>query len=242
LTSTVPTADRPAADRVSEHYRGAGGRGYASAQYAAASVGAALFLRLLGRHLRGADTVVDFGCGSGALLERIDAPNRVGVEVNDAIRPQASRSGARVVARPEEVETESVDALTSNHVLEHTLQPFLELREMHRMLRPGGRLLLCLPLDDWRTHRRPRVPDPDNHLYAWTPRLLRNLLTEAGFEVVSTRVVPYGFPGRFTVPLARALPPRLFDALAVLTAFAIRRRQLVAVAVRPQRGRSTNST
>lgn len=224
--------DAPAPDRVSEHYRGGRGQHYTRSQYAAADVAASLFMTLFAPHLEGADSVVDFGCGSGALLARIDAPSKVGVEVNETVRPIAQSAGLRVVARPDEIEPGSADVVTSNHVLEHTLQPYVELQAMREMLRPGGSLLLCLPVDDWRVQRRPTLPERDNHLYTWTPRLLRNLLVEAGFEVRSTRVVPYGLPGRLTVPLARRLPRRLFDAIALLTAVALRRRQLIAVATR----------
>jgi SAM-dependent methyltransferase len=201
-------------------------------QHASADIAASLFVTLFAPHLKGAGSVVDFGCGSGALLARIDAPTKIGVEVNDAIRPVAQSAGLRVVASADEVEPCSADVVTSNHVLEHTLQPYLELQAMREMLRPGGTLLLCLPIDDWRVQRRPSLPERDNHLYTWTPRLLRNLLVEAGFDVRSTRVVPYGLPGRLTVPLARRLPRRLFDAVALLTAVALRRRQLIAVATR----------
>jgi 2-polyprenyl-3-methyl-5-hydroxy-6-metoxy-1,4-benzoquinol methylase len=196
-------------------------------------VNAELGARLFQPHIDPSHAVVDFGCGTGGLMSKLEAASKLGVEVNDASRERAEGAGHRVVGSPEEVAPESADVVVSNHVLEHTLQPYVELRAIRAMLRPGGTLLLCVPIDDWRVQRRPVPADADNHLYAWTPRLLRNLLAEAGFAVQSIRIVTYGFPGRLTGPLARVLPHGLFDAVAVATAVLLRRRQLMAVATRP---------
>jgi hypothetical protein len=114
--------------------------------------------------------------------------------------------------------------------LEHTLCPFDELGRLREALKAGGRLVLWLPMDDWRTQRRLDRQDPNHHLYAWTPLLLRNLLVEAGFEVRECRVVTHAWP-RFTRLFAR-LPRPLFDLLARLWAVLLRRRQLAAVATR----------
>jgi hypothetical protein len=51
-------------------------------------------------------------------------------------------------------------------------------------LRLTGKLILMLPLDDWRAasqQGRYRDGNQHNHLYAWTPQILGNLLVEAGF-------------------------------------------------------------
>jgi hypothetical protein len=89
--------------------------------------------------------------------------------------------------------------------------------------------VLWLPLDDWRAQRRLR-PDPNHHLYTWTPLLLANLLEEAGFTVEECRVVTHAWPP-FTATLAR-LPRPIFDLIARFWAIVRRRRQLTAIARR----------
>jgi SAM-dependent methyltransferase len=223
----------PEAPRVSGHYHGDRGAAYWRAYAATWDAVGGSYARLFAPYVNPTDALVDFGCGTGDLLALLEARSKVGVEVSDVSRARAAGRGLSVVPRSEDLERDSADVVVSNHALEHTLQPYLELRALHRVLRPGGTLVLCLPIDDWRVQRRPRTPDRDNHLYGWTPRLLNNLLVEAGFSVRETRVVTRGHPGRLTPALGRLLPPPLFEAMAFGTAIVLRRRQMIAVATTP---------
>jgi SAM-dependent methyltransferase len=131
-----------------------------------------------------------------------------------------------------ELANQVADVVISYHALEHTLAPYDELAELWRVLKPHGKLVLWLPIDDWRVQRE-LIDDPDHHLYTWSPQLLRNLLEEAGFVVYECRVVTHAWPPRYYNQLYRALPRWAFNALAWALAVALRRRQLMAVAGRP---------
>ena len=215
---------------VGRHYIGARGATYLDYQRRFGELGAELNRWKFAPHLRESDAVVDFGCGIGALLERLPAASRCGVEVNEQAAQEARRRGLLVVASAKELESQSADVVISNHALEHTLAPLGELNELHRILRPGGKLVIWLPIDDWRAQRRPAA-NPDHHLYTWTPLLLANLLEEAGFEVEESRVVTHAWPP-FTSFLAR-LPRPLFELMARFWAVVRRRRQAMAVARKP---------
>ena len=223
-----PTESR--ADRVGSHYRGDAATDYLAYQGRIGALGAELNRWKFEPHLRPDDAVVDFGCGTGALLERLDVASKTGVEVSEPARRQAQARGLTVVASTGELADASADVAISNHALEHTLAPLDELRELRRVLRPGGRLVLWLPLDDWRAQRRPLAGDPDHHLYAWTPKLLANLLAEAGFEVASCTVVTRAWPPR--AHRLTWLPRPVFDALGAAWSVLRKRRQLAAVAYR----------
>jgi SAM-dependent methyltransferase len=213
--------------RVGRHYGGERGAKYLDYQRGYGKLGAELNLFKFEGRVSRDDDVVDFGCGIGALLERLEAASKVGVEVSEPAREEARARGLRVVASTRELEDERADVVISNHALEHTLAPLDELCDLRRVLRPGGKLVLWLPVDDWRTQRRPR-PDPNHHLYTWTPLLLANLLEEAGFTVEECRVVTHAWPP-FTAFFAR-LPRSLFDLVARFWSVARRRRQVMAVA------------
>ena len=218
-------------ESVGRHYRGELGEEYFDWQGSGADLNAAIESTKFAPHVSVTDTVVDFGCGAGALLAALAIGQRVGVEPNPPARRAGEARGVRVVASTGELEDAMADVVISNHALEHTLAPLSELRELRRILKPGGRLVLWVPLDDWRTQRQPRE-DVNHHLYTWTPLLLHNLLDEAGFEVNECRVVTHAWP-RFHQPLFRRLPRPAFDVLARIWAVLRRRRQVVALAERP---------
>ena len=215
---------------ASAHYEGASGEVYYRAQEHNAEVRAAVFGDAIARHITPDMSVIEFGCAAGRVLERIQAAEKIGVEVNPHSRSAAQARGLHVVERLAELPDESADLVYSSHVLEHTLSPLDELREMRRVLRPGGTLVLILPVDDWRAQRDWAVPNFDHHLYTWTPQLIANLLHEAGFEPQKSVIVNRAFPGRFVAAAWRRLPRPVFDALQRVFPYLLRRRDLEAIA------------
>ena len=216
--------------RVSSHYDGSRAEEYFAYQRGIGELGAGLNLFKFEPHVRRDDAIVDFGCGGGGLLERLEAASKTGVEVSEPARARARARGLDVVTSLSELDPGSTDVAISNHALEHALSPLEELHALRRVLRPGGKLVLWLPIDDWRS-QRVVGPDPNHHLYTWTPLLLSNLLAEAGFEVAECRIVTHAWPP-YTAHLAR-LPRPVFDLLARIWAVLRRRRQLAAVALVP---------
>jgi SAM-dependent methyltransferase len=191
---------------------------------------ARVYAPVIAVHVDRDDHVVDFGCGGGHLLTALDVRSRTGIEVNPSAAAYARARGIRVVAKTLELDDGIADVVVSTHALEHVRDPYQELCRLRRVLRPGGKLVLWLPIDDWRA--RDRGADPHRHLFTWTPRLLRNLLVEAGFSVESCQVLTHVIPPRHYRLLHRLLPKRTFDLVCWLTAVLLRRRQLIGVALR----------
>jgi SAM-dependent methyltransferase len=83
------------------------------------------------------------------------------------------------------------DVIQVNNVLEHVLDPVGLLREIHRILKPQGRLLLnipngandVLPLEAfWRAEHLP-AHSKDGHLFFIPAAALRNLFKQTGFFI-----------------------------------------------------------
>jgi SAM-dependent methyltransferase len=71
----------------------------------------------------------------------------------------------------------SLDSILCTEVLEHVPAPLAVWREFHRVLRPGGKVLLATPMY-WPGHEEP------HDFYRYTEYGLRRLAKDSGFEVI----------------------------------------------------------
>ena len=216
---------------VSDHYLGDAGVRYVEHhQSDPYSAGHQLNLEYFMPYLQPTDTVLDFGCGTGGMLHLLSEQvrNAEGLEVNPHAAESARTLGLTVYSSLSELPQGPVyDAVVSNHVLEHVRDASTTLERVRGSVKPGGLLLLKLPLEDWRARdqRRWFKDDIDHHLQTWTPRLIGNVLFEAGYEVEEARVVTSAWHPKL-FPLARlGLGKLAFWAVAVLK----KRRQLFVV-------------
>jgi len=190
--------------------------------------------RLFSEYIASEDRVLDFGCGNAGLLFFLQESCKeiAGLEINPASLSKARELGIknRLFTSYEELPNNYFTIAYSNHVLEHVLDPLFTLRTIHETLQQGGKLILILPIDDYRDkHQRTWVQggDLDGHLYTWTPRLITNLLAESEFEVLAADVLATAWTPKL-FPLYRL--PILGGFFRYLTAVLLKRRQLRVVA------------
>lgn len=146
--------------------------------------------------------LLDVGCGSGEFVERMAKLgwNAEGIDFDpEAIHNGASR-GLRVSVGSlvEQHYCDSCfDAVCLNHSLEHMPEPLETLRQVRRILKPGGRMTLTVPNADSLGHRIFGSNwihlDPPRHLYLFGPRSLRHMAIAAG--LASARVDTIGRMG-----------------------------------------------
>jgi SAM-dependent methyltransferase len=215
---------------LSEHYQGEPGREYFRFQNQGGSQRGHINARKFSAYVQPEHTTLDFGCGNGSLLSHLSCRRRIGVEINPAAREAAQALGIEVHATLAEIPDHCIDVAISNHALEHVRCPFDELRTLHDKLKPTGLLVLCLPIDDWRTQKHASSTDSNHHLYSWTPLLLGNLLAEAGYAVERAWVYTHAWPPSHWQELDARLPVWLFDLVCRYTAWHDKRRQVMAVA------------
>ena len=86
------------------------------------------------------------------------------------------------------------------HTLEHVVSPWDVLMEMRRLLRNGGRLIVCVPFEIQHSYRHFDPANLHQHVYSWNPQSLGMLLTKAGFQLDELGVRRFGYD-RFTARL-----------------------------------------
>jgi SAM-dependent methyltransferase len=214
--------------RVARPYVGPQGADYFALQVGAGDALASTMARTYQPRIDRSATVLDFGCGGGSLLSRLVCGRRLGVEPLAESRALASSRGLEVSPSLDEIPDACVDVAISHHALEHCAYPFTELMQLHRVLKPRGKLVVMVPIEDWRVERRANEHDINHHLFAWTPLLMGNLLIAVGFTNVVCNVVSEAWDPRFV-----RLPWGLFRLISRLEAAILKRRQLLATATRP---------
>ncbi len=154
------------------------------------------FTRLLDRleQIRSRGRLADIGCYTGVFLElaRQRGWETLGVEPSEWAARKAEEKGLTVVNKPlrhAALPADSFDVVTLWDVIEHLHDPLGTLREIRRVLRPGGLLALSTMNagslfakalgSSWPWYMR-------MHLYYFTRGTISEMLKAAGFDLVST--------------------------------------------------------
>lgn len=131
-------------------------------------------------YAQGADRVLDIGCGPAPYRSWVPG-KYIGLDISDEPYAAGMPRSVDIVGLGTELplKDEGVDLVFSKSAFFLIPHPSRSLREMHRVLKPGGRVLLI----DYnrRTQRslqrRERVARP-----CWTQWQLRELVQQAGFR------------------------------------------------------------
>ena len=152
-------------------------------------------------HIRETDVVFEYGVGSGWNLAALKCARRIGFDVSDFLAPTVREHGIEFITNSGEVKDGSVDVAICHHTLEHVESPLAVLRELRRMLRTDGTLLLFVPYENESRYLAHDPAEPNHHLYSWNAQTLGNLVDEAGFTLSKVTVERFRFD-RFAANLA----------------------------------------
>jgi SAM-dependent methyltransferase len=132
----------------------------------------------LGPQLEG--SVLDVGCGSGPYRELLGCQSYLGMDIDSATTRERAFADVFYDGKQFPLESDRFQGVLCTQVLEHVFRPDEFLREIHRVMAPGGRLLLTVPFV-WDEHEQPWD-------YArYSSFGLRHLLQTHGFKVMEER-------------------------------------------------------
>jgi len=151
-------------------------------------------------------SILDLGCGEGITLEKIlrQFPGRNILGIDASVEKMRICKDHQLPARQGsayalDLEDQTWDCCLFLEVVEHLLEPQNALREIHRVLRKGGLLLVIFP-HDW-LFKAARLAflkfkeafSPSGHVKQWTPEEMGKTLEEVGFTLEEKICLPFGF-------------------------------------------------
>jgi len=128
--------------------------------------------------------ILDVGCGTGGNLEMLAKFGAAeGVDVSDDALEFCQSKGLTVhrgLAEALPFAAESFDVVTALDVVEHLDDDVAGLKEMHRVLKTGGKTLIFVPAFMWLWGVQ---DDVSNHRIRYTKKQIVERLERAGFEI-----------------------------------------------------------
>ena len=91
--------------------------------------------------------ILDIGAGTGEFLSvaKNDGWQTIGVEPSDKAKAIAKSKGVSFVEQTSELENQSFDVISMWHVLEHVPDLDKQIKELKRLLKPTGTLIIAVP-------------------------------------------------------------------------------------------------
>ncbi len=157
-------------------------------------------------YIREEKDILDLGCGEGITLGKIlrQFPGRNVLGIDPSVEKVGICKDQQLPALQGsayalDLEEQTLDCCLFLEVIEHLLEPQKALREIHRVLRKGGLLLVIFP-HDW-LFKVARLTflkfkeafAPSGHVKHWTPSEMEKILEAVGFKVEERICLPFGF-------------------------------------------------
>ena len=142
-------------------------------------------------------SILDIGAGTGDFLSVVkeNGWSIVGVEPSEKAKAIAKFKGVSFVEETSELENNSFDVITMWHVLEHVPNLESQIKELKRLLKPNGSLIIAVPnfksFDAKRYGKFWAAYDVPIHFWHFSKTAIKKLFAKEDMELV--KVLPMKF-------------------------------------------------
>ncbi len=159
-------------------------------------------------------SLLDIGSGTGAFLHTMQSAGWevTGLEPDETARENSEKLNHVKALKPGEIinlQTSSFDSITMWHVLEHVHKLHDQMQNLHRLLKPNGRIFIAVPnhtssdADHYKAFWA--AWDVPRHLYHFSPGSMIVLAEKYGFEII--RYKPMWFDSFYVSMLSEKYKP-----------------------------------
>ena len=182
-------------------------------------------------HVKKGDKFLEIGAGLGVNLTAIkDEVEVYAIEPAKIASDHCRSLGIKVFSTLDEISPGlRFDRILLRHVLEHVREPRALLCQLLDLLSPQGKLSIILPTES--PFDPPVANELDHHLYCWNRKTISNLLADAGYQVLHTRI--HWFNGRkIFLPIFNLLGVKAYALCMGFLGRLRRRSEIVVIAQR----------
>ena len=94
------------------------------------------------KYINSNDAVLDFGCGGGFMLDKINCKIKHGVEINPEAINFCQSKKIYIYENSKLLPKNFYDVIISNNTLQHCENPFLEINNLYNSLKKNGTIVL----------------------------------------------------------------------------------------------------
>lgn len=138
--------------------------------------------------------VLDYGCGAGEFLKFIEEDfTTFGFEPNKTAREYTAKklTSTTLIEDLEELENESLDAITLWHVFEHIEDQEVKLNKFYKKLKSNGLLIIAVPnhtSDDAQRYKKYWAAyDVPRHIYHFSKSGMKQMMNNKQWKIKYTR-------------------------------------------------------
>lgn len=154
-------------------------------------------LKLIARFQPSKGVLLDIGAGTGDFLNvaKTDGWKTVGVEPSTKARNIANQKEVELLNDTTSLESQSADVITMWHVLEHVPDLEIQIKELKRLLKPEGTIVIAVPnycsfdaqyyQNYWAAYDVPR------HLWHFSKKAIQTIFERENFQLITTLPMPF---------------------------------------------------